>query len=91
MLAEAVNNATPFASTVSGWIAPVLEAVTVGLLGWIGRTIMHIDRRVDRADRTLFPNDAPPLTDKVQQIATDVAVLKDRGERRVHPSDGTDG
>lgn len=90
MIAEALQQSTPFANTVSGWLAPIFDGITVGLLGWIGRTIMHIDRRVDRADRTLFPPESPPLTDKVEQIARDVVVLKDRGERRRHPTDDTD-
>lgn len=85
MLAEVADQGITFANTVSGWVTPIFQGTMVLLLAWIGRSILHIDRKVDRADRTLFPVDAPPLTDKVQQIATDVAVLKDRGERRSHP------
>lgn len=90
MLAEVAQQGTVFASTVSGWLSPVLQGLILLVAGYIGRTLSHIDKKVDRADRTLFPPESPPLTDKVEQIARTVEVLKDRGERRRHPTDDTD-
>lgn len=72
----------PVANSVLGIVTPIIQGIAVLMLAFVGRLVMRLVRITDRLTQAVFPEDEPSLPTKVNQIRTDVAVIKARGTQR---------
>jgi hypothetical protein len=79
---QLIADRAPFATTVSGFLTPILIAVVIAALGWTGRTLIKLTSVVEMLVHEVIPDGQPSLKDKVNQVSSDVAVIKDRSVRK---------